>query len=99
MILLIMTAVTVVLMTTVIGIVMVIALLTIPAAIAGLLSKKIWIIMILATGLTASFTTGGLIISYAADLPSGSTIIALAGFVYLVSITMHRLIRRKLPLS
>ncbi len=99
MILLIMTAVTVVLMTTVIGIVMVIALLTIPAAIAGLLSKKIWVIMILATGLTATFTTGGLIISYAADLPSGSTIIALAGFIYILSITINRLVRRKLPLS
>ncbi len=99
MILLIMTAVTVVLMTTVIGIVMVIALLTIPAAIGGLFSRKIWVIMILATGITALFTTGGLIISYAADLPSGSTIIALAGLVYLISITIHKFVHRNSPLT
>ncbi len=92
MLLLIMTAITVVLMTTIIGIVMVIALLTIPAAIAGLLSRRIWIIMVLSVFITALFTVSGLAVSYAADLPSGSVIIAIAGIVYLVSITIHKLI-------
>jgi zinc transport system permease protein len=54
-ILLLMTAITVVLMTTIIGIVMVIALLTIPAAIAGFFAKKIWMIMVIAVVLTAIF--------------------------------------------
>jgi len=94
MLLLIMTAVTVVLMTTIIGIVMVIALLTIPAAIAGMFSKKIWVIMIIAGIITALFTVSGLFISYLADLPSGSTIIAIAGTVYLVSVTLKKLFHR-----
>ncbi len=91
MLLLIMTAVTIVLMTTIIGIVMVIALLTIPAAIAGLFSKRIWVIMIFSIIITALFTVSGLAVSYIADLPSGSTIIAVAGIVYLISITVHKL--------
>ncbi len=94
MILLIMTAVTVVLMTTIIGIVMVIALLTIPAAIGGLFSNKIWVIMLLAIVITALFTSGGLVVSYITDLPSGSTIIVIAGVMYLLSLVVKRLFNR-----
>jgi len=94
MILLIMTAVTVVLMTTIIGIVMVIALLTIPAAIGGLFSNKIWVIMLLAIVITALFTSGGLVVSYITDLPSGSTIIVIAGVMYLFSLAAKRLFNR-----
>ncbi len=92
--LLIMTAVTVVLMTTIIGIVMVIALLTIPAAIAGLFSNRIWVIMVLSVGITALFTTSGLVVSYITDLPSGSVIIAISGIVYLLSISIHKIMKR-----
>ena len=91
-ILLLMTAITVVLMTTIIGIVMVIALLTIPAAIAGFFAKKIWLIMLIAVGLTAAFTTFGLMISYMSDLPAGSTIILISGVVYLASVLVKKII-------
>ena len=91
-ILLIMTAITVVLMTTIIGIVMVIALLTIPAAIAGFFAKKIWLIMLIAVGLTAIFTSSGLMISYITDLPAGSTIILISGVVYLTSVIIKKII-------
>ncbi len=90
--LLLMTAITVVLMTTIIGIVMVIALLTIPAAIAGFFAKKIWLIMLIAVGLTAIFTTSGLMISYITDLPAGSTIILISGVVYLTSVIIKKII-------
>ncbi len=90
--LLLMTAITVVLMTTIIGIVMVIALLTIPAAIAGFFAKKIWLIMLIAVGLTAIFTTSGLMISYITDLPAGSTIILISGVVYLTSVVIKKII-------
>ncbi len=93
MMLLIMTAVTVVLMTTIIGIVMVIALLTIPAAIAGLLSKRIWVIMVLAVIITAVFTMSGLVVSYLTDLPSGSVIIAISGVTYLAAILAAKLFK------
>ena len=90
--LLLMTAVTVVLMTTIIGIVMVIALLTLPAAIAGFFAKKIWIIMLIAVGLTAVFTSFGLMISYMTDLPAGSTIILISGVVYLAAVLVKKII-------
>jgi zinc transport system permease protein len=90
--LLLMTAVTVVLMTTIIGIVMVIALLTLPAAIAGFFAKKIWVIMLIAVGLTAVFTSFGLMISYMSDLPAGSTIILISGVVYLTAVLIKKII-------
>lgn len=90
--LLLMTAVTVVFMTTVIGIVMVIALLTLPAAIAGFFAKKIWVIILIAVGLTALFTTFGLMISYISDLPAGSTIIIVSGGVYLTAVLVKKII-------
>ena len=77
---------------TIIGIVMVIALLTLPAAIAGFFAKKIWIIMLIAVGLTAVFTSFGLMISYISDLPAGSTIILISGVVYLASVLVKKII-------
>lgn len=78
------TALTVVLLVTVVGIVLVIALLTIPAAIAGQLSKRLSVMMGVAVAISISLTTAGLALSYEPDLPSGPTIILLAGAVYLV---------------
>ncbi len=85
-------ALTVVLMVTVVGIVMVIALLTIPAATAGIFSKKLWQMMVLGGILCALFTSLGLGTSYMLDLPSGSTTIVIAGFIYLLSLGSRRFI-------
>ncbi len=82
-------ALTVVLMVTVVGIVMVIALLTIPAATAGLFSKKLWQMMMLAALFCALFTSFGLGTSYVLDLPSGSTTIVFAGIVYLTGLILR----------
>jgi len=76
-------ALAVVLLVSVVGIVMVIALLTLPAAVAGHFAKTLWQMMVLASVLCALFTTGGLALSYAPDLPAGATIILVAGTVYL----------------
>ncbi|MEA2039404.1 MAG: metal ABC transporter permease, partial [Thermodesulfobacteriota bacterium] len=83
-------ALTVVLLVTVVGIVMVIALLTLPAAIAGKFSKKLWHMMILSTVFTMIITSAGLTISYGPDLPAGATTIVLAGAVYLAAILGFR---------
>jgi len=80
--LLCLTALTVVLLVSVVGIVLVIALLTIPAAVAGQFAKRLWQMMILAVILTAGFTTFGLALSYGPNLPTGATTILLAGAVY-----------------
>ena len=87
------TALTVVLLVTVVGIVLVIALLTLPVAVAGYFARRLWQMMILATLLSIAFTVGGLAISYGPDLPSGATIVLLAGAAYLATVLGMRLFR------
>ncbi|MFH0809971.1 MAG: metal ABC transporter permease [Pseudomonadota bacterium] len=84
LLLLCLTALTVVLLVTVVGIVLVIALLTLPVAIAGHLARTMWQTMLLAMGLSMVFTTTGLALSYGPDLPAGATIVVLAGAGYLL---------------
>jgi zinc transport system permease protein len=91
LLLLCMTALTVVLLVTVVGIVMVIALLTIPVAIAGHFTSRLWHMMVLSSLLTSAFTMTGLAVSYGPDLPSGATTIVVAGAVYLMVIIVSRL--------
>jgi len=76
----------VVLLVMVVGIVMVIALLTIPAAVAGLFSRHLWQMMMISTLACMVFTIGGIGISYSYDLPAGATIILLAAVIYLLLI-------------
>ncbi len=83
LLLLFLIALTVVVMIRAVGIILVIALLTIPAAIARQLSKRLPIMMALAALLGMVFAIVGLLLSYLWDLPSGATIIlcAAAGFI------------------
>jgi zinc transport system permease protein len=83
LLLLCLTALTVVILTTVVGIVMVIAFLTLPVAVAGFFTGKLWQTMVLSTLFSILFMTFGLAISYSPDLPAGATIIILAGITYL----------------
>jgi zinc transport system permease protein len=78
-------AVTVVIMIQVVGLILVIALLTLPAAIAGHYSRTLSGMMVLATILGIIFTTSGLWVSYDNNLPTGATIIIIAGVVFLLS--------------
>jgi len=82
LLLLALTGVTVVLLASVVGILMVIALLALPVAIAGHFSKALWQTMALSVVVSIVLTTSGLAVSYGPDLPAGATIIILAGFVY-----------------
>jgi zinc transport system permease protein len=72
-------ALTVVLLINVVGVILVVALLAIPAAMAGLFTYDLRKIMMLAVFLGIVFCIGGLFISDACDLPSGATIVLLAG--------------------
>ncbi len=87
-------ALTVVILIQVVGIVLVIALLTLPAATARYYARSMIQMMILATALGAVFTTSGLIISYQPDLPAGATIILVAGLVYLLATAIKGLVLR-----
>ncbi|HKK72060.1 MAG TPA: metal ABC transporter permease [Candidatus Krumholzibacteria bacterium] len=82
--LLLLVALTVVTLVYVVGIVLVIALLTLPVAIAGRFARKLWQMMAVAAVLSAVITTTGLAVSYAPDLPVGATTILLAGGLYLL---------------
>ncbi len=83
--LLVLAALTVVLLIRVVGLILVIALLTLPAAVAGQWTRSLGRMMALASLLGALVTTGGLALSYGPDLPAGATIILLAGAVFIVS--------------
>lgn len=80
------TALTVVVLVTVVGLVLVIALLTLPVAVAGHFASRLWQMMLLATVISAGLTTAGLAASYGPELPPGATTIALAGGLYLTVI-------------
>ena len=88
LLLLCLTALTVVVLATVVGIVMVIAMLTLPVAIAAQFARTLWGMMAVSTFLCAFFTTSGLVISYAPDYPAGATTIILAGAAYLAATTL-----------
>ena len=89
------TALTVVLLSTVVGIVMVIALVTLPVAVAGQFAKTLAQTMVLATLVSVTLTAAGLALSYGPDLPAGATIILLAGGVYL-AVTAARALAARL---
>ena len=81
--LLVLIAFTVVVMIRAVGIILVIALLTIPPATAALFTRSMNGMMALSMVLSAVFTTGGLLLFYWFDLPSGAAIIILSalGFI------------------
>lgn len=85
LLLLCLVAVTVVLLIRVVGLILIIALLTLPAATALLFTHSLWSAMLVATFLGCAFTTVGLAVSYSPDLPVGPTIVLLAGVVYITS--------------
>lgn len=84
-------ALTVVILIKIVGLILVIALLTLPAAVAGLFTSRLDRMMILASALSLGFTLTGLIISYNLDLPSGAVIVIIAGLGYLAALAFKRL--------
>lgn len=88
--LLCMVSLTVVLLIQIVGLILVIALLTLPAAIASHYRKSIKGIMLLAVILGMLFNSLGLMLSYEPDLPAGATIILIAGTCYILSFMYQR---------
>jgi zinc transport system permease protein len=79
------TAVAIVLLQTFVGIVMVIAMLTLPAGTAGYFSRSLAGMMLLSCGFSALFSAGGLILGWTFDLPVGAMVVILAGIVFLAA--------------
>ena len=89
-------ALTVVMVMQVVGLIMVIALLTIPAAIAGQFVEDIKQMMLYSSYLGIIFTTVGLWLSYIWDLTSGATIILVSGTTYLGTLVFKAFSKRLL---
>jgi len=85
-------AITVVMMVQVVGLILVIALLTIPPYIAEKYTKSLVQMMLLSCLLGMLFTSGGLWVSYRFDLTSGAAIIFLAGLAFFLSLLIDRFI-------
>ncbi|HUW70871.1 MAG TPA: metal ABC transporter permease [bacterium] len=77
------TAVAVVLLQTFVGIVMVIAMLTLPSGTAGFAARNLAGMMIGGTILSVMFTVSGLAVSWALDMPAGGVIVVIAGAIFL----------------
>ena len=88
-------AVTSVILIQMVGMILVIALLTLPAALASLHARTLGKIMIYASLYGVLFSFGGIALSYEPDLPTGATIIVLAGGAYLVGLVARTLIDRR----
>jgi zinc transport system permease protein len=94
LLLLVLVAVTVVLLIQVVGLILVLALLTLPAAVAGHYVHSLGSMMLLATLLGSAVSVSGLALSYGPDLPVGPTIILLAGAIYVISALSTRAVAR-----
>lgn len=90
---LIISSVCVVLLIKVVGIILVMALFTLPPALANFFSKKLWQMMIISTLLCMIVTTGGTLISFEKDLPTGPVIILLASFLYILPMLFSKIIK------
>jgi len=95
MFLLCLVALTVVILVRIVGIILVIALLTIPATIARQYTYNIKRMMILSSIIGIVLTLGGLWISYVLDIASGATIILLAGAAFLLSSGIKTMLIRR----
>ena len=84
-------ALTVVVMIQVVGVILLIALLTLPPAIGRWFSHHLYSMMIIAALLGAVFTVGGIAISYYSDFPPGPCIVLLAATAYMVGLPLRAL--------
>jgi zinc transport system permease protein len=92
---LVMIGLTVVVAMRVVGLIMVIAMLTIPPATANLFLKDMKGMMLLSIGLSWLFSSVGLALSFALNLQAGSVIILVAALSYLAAAAAKKLTVRQ----
>lgn len=95
LLLLCLVALTVVLLIQVVGLILVIALLTLPAAIAAQYFDSLKHIMLGAIALGATFTSAGIMFSFEPDLPPGATITLVTGICYVISVFVSKTFRNR----
>ncbi len=92
--LLMIVALTVVILMSMVGIVLVLALLTLPAATAGLYSYTVFRTIIIAIGVTLLSTLLGVYISYGPALPTGSVIVVVLGVFYFMGLGYQSMVKK-----
>ncbi len=88
------TAVAIVFLQTFVGIVMVIAMLTLPAGMAAYFAKNLAGMMVLSWIFSTLFSVAGLMVSWTVDLPSGATVVVIAGICFLL-VSVYITLRKK----
>ncbi len=86
-----MLAVSVVLVMQVVGLILIIALLTIPPFIVERYAKSLFQMMVASSILGAAFTVTGLWLSYSYNITSGASIILVSGVVFLISLIVDKI--------
>jgi zinc transport system permease protein len=94
LVLLALSAVSIVLLQTFVGIVMVIAMLTLPPGTAGVFSRSLPGMMLASSLLSALFSVLGLILGWALDAPVGAMTVICAGAVFLAASGISFLVRK-----
>jgi len=89
LLLLVLIAVSTVLLIQVVGIILVITMLTIPAAIANLFTARLSRMMSVAVALSAAFFLVGTATSFHLDWPAGATIALIAGLAYVAALVVR----------
>ena len=95
--LMVLVALSVVFLIQLVGIILVIALLTIPPVMSRMLVQGFVAVMVLATLIGCAVTLGGLVLSYAFDLPSGAAIVLLGAAGLPLTALAQRLLRSRSP--
>jgi zinc transport system permease protein len=85
LLLLAVTAIAIVLLQTFVGIVMVIAMLTLPAGAAGYFARSLRGMMVSSCLFSVLFSAGGLFLGWTLDAPVGAVVVILAGIVFLAA--------------
>lgn len=96
---LLLVALTVVVLMRVTGLILLIAVLTLPAALAGRLVRTVPQTMVVAGLVSAACTMAGLVVSYQANLTSGPAIVAVTVVSYLLVLAVTGFTRRARPTS
>ncbi len=90
LLLLVLIALSVVLLIHVVGIILVLSMLALPASIAGSFTFRLSRMMLIAVVLNIAFSLGGLAISYRLDWPAGATIALFSAVIYTLSLRFKK---------
>ncbi len=83
---------TVVILIKIVGLILVIALLTLPAVIASLFSKTFIKMILNAIILSIIFTIAGLYLAFQFNLPAGACIVIFGGIVYVLTLSFKKIV-------